>query len=94
MVKEVHAAHILVTSVGEAQSILNDLKIGSKSFAKMAEEKSMCPSGKRGGDLGWFGRGRMVRGFETAAFSLKKGEMSGPVRTEFGWHIIKLLDVR
>jgi peptidyl-prolyl cis-trans isomerase C len=94
MVKEVHAAHILVRTMDEAQAILNDLKAQKKTFAKLAEEKSQCPSGKRGGDLGWFGRGRMVREFENAAFSLQKGEMSGPVRTEFGWHIIKTLDTR
>jgi len=94
MVKEVHAAHILVKTLDEAQKILNDLKLGNKTFAKLAEEKSTCPSGRRGGDLGWFGRGKMVREFENAAFNLKKGEMSGPVRTEFGWHIIKSLDTR
>jgi len=94
MVKEVHATHILVKSLDEAKSVLDELKLEKKSFAKLAEEKSMCPSGKRGGDLGWFGRGRMVREFENAAFALKKGETSQPVRTEFGWHIIKVLDAR
>jgi peptidyl-prolyl cis-trans isomerase C len=94
MVKEVHAAHILVKTLDEAKAIDEDLKLGKKTFAKIAEEKSLCPSGKRGGDLGWFTRGRMVREFENAAFALKKGEMSGPVRTEFGWHIIKSLDAR
>lgn len=94
MVKEVHAAHILVKTLDEAQKVLDDLKSGRKTFSKLAEEKSLCSSGKRGGDLGWFGRGRMVREFENAAFNLQKGEMSGPVRTEFGWHIIKSLDTR
>ena len=93
MVKEVHAAHILVKTQDEAQGVLDGLKSG-KSFAQLAQEKSTCPSGKRGGDLGWFGRGRMVREFESAAFGLKKGDTSGPVKTEFGWHIIKCLDTR
>jgi len=94
MAREVHAAHILVKSREEAQAILNDLKAGRKSFTQLAQERSQCPSGKRGGDLGWFGRGRMVREFEKAAFELKKGELSGPVRTEFGWHIIRVLETR
>jgi len=94
MVKEVHAAHILVKSQDEAQAILNELKTGKASFAKLAEVKSLCPSGKRGGDLGWFTRGKMVKEFENAAFNLKKGEMSGLVRTQFGWHIIRCLETK
>ena len=94
MVKEVHAAHILVKTLEEAQAIESDLKAGRKSFAQLAQEKSTCPSGKRGGDLGWFTRGRMVKEFENTAFSLHKGEMSAPVRTQFGWHIIKTLETR
>ncbi len=93
MVKEVHAAHILVGNQGEAQAVLDELKRG-KSFARLAEEKSQCPSKRRGGDLGWFGRGKMVREFEQAAFALKKGEVSGLVRTQFGWHVIKCLGTR
>jgi len=94
MVKEVKCAHILVKSQDEAKAVLDELRLGKKSFAKLAEEKSNCPSGRRGGDLGWFGRGKMVREFEKAAFDLKKGGLSGLVRTEFGWHIIKCLDTR
>ncbi|MBI2134101.1 peptidyl-prolyl cis-trans isomerase [Candidatus Woesearchaeota archaeon] len=90
--QKVHALHILVKSEQEANSVLFDLRNG-KSFEEAARSKSLCPSGKKGGDLGWFGRGQMVREFETAAFSLAKGDLSKPVKTQFGWHIIKLVDV-
>jgi parvulin-like peptidyl-prolyl isomerase len=62
------------------------------SFAKLAEMKSLCPSRKHGGDLGFFSHGQMVREFEKAAFALQKGQVSQPVKTEFGWHIIKRLE--
>ena len=91
MVDKVRCAHILVKTEQEAKNILEQLKNG-ESFSKIAGEKSMCPSGKRGGDLGTFGRGKMVREFEIAAFALQKGELSQPVRTEFGWHIIKRIE--
>ena len=94
MVTEVHAAHILVKTEQEARQILDEIKRGTMDFAKAAQLKSTCPSGRRGGDLGWFGRGKMVREFETAAFSAKKGEVIGPVKTEFGWHLIKVLEQR
>ncbi len=93
MVSEVHAAHILVKTQEEAQDVLNELK-AKKSFGALAQERSSCPSGRRGGDLGWFGRGKMVKEFENAAFALKKGEVSGLVRTQFGWHVIKCLETR
>jgi parvulin-like peptidyl-prolyl isomerase len=91
MVDKVHCAHILVKTEHEAREVLEQLRTGV-SFSKLAAEKSLCPSKKKGGDLGTFGRGRMVREFETAAFSLKKGEVSQPVKTQFGWHIIKRLE--
>jgi len=91
MVDKIHCAHILVKTEQEAREILEQLKKGV-SFSKLAAEKSLCPSKKRGGDLGTFGRGRMVREFEIVAFALKKGEVSQPVKTQFGWHIIKRLE--
>ena len=93
MVTHVHAYHILVKSQPEALSVLEELKKGA-SFEKMAQLKSTCPSGKNGGDLGWFGRGKMVRAFELVAFNMKKGEISQPIKTEFGWHIIKVVDTK
>jgi len=75
----------------EAAAVLDRIKRG-ENFQKLASEKSLCPSGKRGGDLGTFGRGRMVREFEMASFALNKGEVSQPVKTQFGWHIIKRLE--
>jgi peptidyl-prolyl cis-trans isomerase C len=88
---KVRCAHILVKTEQEARQVMDQLKNGA-SFSKLAMEKSLCPSGKRGGDLGVFGRGKMVREFENAAFSLQKGEVSQPIRTQFGWHIIKRLE--
>jgi len=91
MVNQVHCAHILVKAEAEAKEVLEDL-IDGVSFAALAQQKSLCPSGRKGGDLGTFGRGAMVREFEKAAFELEKGQISGPVKTEFGWHIIKRLE--
>jgi len=91
MTDQVHCAHILVKTQPEASALLDRIKRG-ESFQKLASEKSLCPSGKRGGDLGTFGRGRMVREFEQASFALDKGGISQPVKTQFGWHIIKRLE--
>lgn len=91
--KQVKASHILVKKRSQAEKILEELKKGA-SFAKLAQKYSECPSKKQGGDLGWFGRGKMVPGFEKAAFSLKKGELSDIVKTQFGYHIIKMNDTR
>lgn len=92
MVNKVDASHILVKTEPEANIILYDVTHG-KSFEEVAKAKSLCPSGKKGGSLGWFGRNQMVREFEQAAFSMKKGEVSKPIKTQFGWHIIKVNDV-
>lgn len=86
--EQVRCAHILVSTKGEALELIDRIKAGG-SFEVLAMEHSKCPSKRAGGDLGKFGRGQMVKEFEQAAFALKKGEMSGPVLTEFGWHVIK-----
>ena len=91
MVTEVRASHILVKTENDAKIIFDRINKG-ESFAKIAMEKSICPSAKKGGDLGFFGRGRMVRAFELAAFSLEKGQVSQPIKTEFGWHLIRVTD--
>ncbi|MDO8556363.1 MAG: peptidylprolyl isomerase [Nanoarchaeota archaeon] len=93
MVKEVRAEHILVKTEAQAQELLRKIQTGA-SFEDLAAQHSLCPSRKRGGDLGWFGRGQMVRAFEQAAFNLEKGRISQPVQTEFGWHLIKCLDTK
>ena len=91
MTDKVHCAHILVKSEKEAKNILERLAKGEK-FGSIAQNVSKCPSGKKGGDLGTFTRGKMVKEFEIAAFSLKKGDTSGIVKTQFGYHIIKRLE--
>ncbi len=91
MPNEVHCAHILVKTEKEAQAVLERLNKGEK-FANLAGELSLCPSGKRGGDLGTFGRGRMVREFEEAAFALEKGQTSSIVKTQFGYHLLRRLE--
>lgn len=91
MSSQVHCAHILVKTEQEAKEIFDELADGA-SFASLAQQKSLCPSRKHGGDLGTFGRGQMVKPFENAAFALEKGQTSQPVKTEFGWHIIKRLE--
>ncbi len=73
----------------EAKDLYNEI-VNGKSFAEAAEEKSLCPSGQNGGDLGFFCKGMMVKPFEDAAFSLEVGELSQPVETQFGWHLIQL----
>jgi len=91
MSNEVHCAHILVKTEREAQAAAERLHKGEK-FANVAKEISLCPSGKRGGDLGTFGRGKMVKEFEQAAFTLQKGQVSPIVKTKFGYHIIRRLE--
>lgn len=83
----VSAKHILVTHEHEAQDLIKKLSDGS-TFEELAEKFSMCPSKAQGGDLGEFGRGRMVPSFEEAAFDLEVGSVSDPVQTQFGYHLI------
>ena len=91
MPNKVHCAHILVKTEKEANEVLERLKKGEK-FASIAKGVSLCLSGKRGGDLGTFGRGKMVKEFENAAFALQKGQISPTVKTKFGYHVIKRLE--
>ena len=92
-VKKVQARHILVGDKDLAEEIKKKVDNGEE-FSKLAEEFSECPSKKRGGDLGWFGKGAMVRPFEVAAFSADEGAIVGPVKTEFGYHIIYVYEVQ
>lgn len=93
-VEEVKARHILVKTEEEAKKIAEELKKGG-DFEKIAREQSTDKgSGAQGGDLGWFTKDKMVAEFADAAFALKKGEISAPVKSGFGWHIIKLEDRR
>jgi peptidyl-prolyl cis-trans isomerase C len=91
MSNKIHCAHILVKTEKEANKVLERLKKGEK-FSAIAKGVSLCPSKKRGGDLGTFGRGQMVKEFEKAAFDLQKGQISGIVKTQFGYHIIRRLE--
>ena len=91
--EEVHARHILVPTEDEAKAILAQLKAGA-DFATLAKEKSKDPGGADGGDLGYFTKEQMVPEFAAVAFKLDKGQLSDPVKTQFGWHIIKVEDKR
>ena len=94
MKKEINARHILVKDKKTADEVLVKLKDGG-DFAKLAKEYSIEEVAQEtGGDLGWFGPGKMVPEFEEAAFALKKGEISEPVKTSFGFHVIELVDTR
>jgi peptidyl-prolyl cis-trans isomerase C len=90
--QEIRARHILVATEPEAKEIAERLKKG-EDFATLAKEKSKDPNAE-GGDLGFFTRGQMLKPFEDAAFALEVGELSDPVQTQFGWHIIKLEEKR
>ena len=82
------ASHILVPTLDKANEILQQLSEGA-DFAQLAENHSVCPSSKQGGNLGTFRKGLMVKPFEDAAFSLQLNEVSEPIQTQFGYHIIK-----
>ena len=91
--EEVHARHILVPTEDEAKAILAQLK-GGADFAALAKEKSKDPGAAQGGDLGYFTKDQMVPEFAAVAFKLDKGQLSDPVKTQFGWHVIKVEDKR
>jgi len=86
----VNASHILVDTEEAALEILGKIKAGEVSFEDAAKEYSSCPSKENGGNLGDFGRGQMVPEFDSACFEMAVGEIRGPVKTQFGFHLIKL----
>ena len=88
----VHAKHILVDSEDKCNELLESIVSGGKAFEDVAKESSTCPSGANGGDLGEFGKGQMVKEFEDAAFAAEIGHVVGPVKTQFGYHLIKVED--
>lgn len=90
---EYNASHILVETEEEALALVAELE-GGADFADLAREKSTGPSGPNGGELGWFGPGRMVPAFEEAVVDMEAGAISAPIQTQFGWHVIKLNDAR
>lgn len=91
--QEFNASHILVETEAEAKDLVAQLADGA-DFAELAKEHSTGPSGPRGGELGWFGKGMMVEPFETAVMAMEPGAISAPVHTQFGWHVIKLNETR
>lgn len=90
---EYNASHILVGTEDEAAALTARARAG-EDFAALARENSTGPSGPNGGELGWFGEGMMVPEFETAVKAMGVGDISDPVQTQFGWHVIKLNDTR
>lgn len=93
MATYVRASHLLVKTEEEAVKLREEILAG-KDFAEVAAQVSMCPSGRDGGDLGFFGKGQMVKEFEDACFSMEVGEVSNPIKTQFGYHLIKLTDTQ
>jgi peptidyl-prolyl cis-trans isomerase C len=91
--QEVHARHILVESEDEAKAVAEELKKGA-DFAELAKKKSKDPGASDGGDLGFFTKDQMVPEFSTVAFALEPGKISDPVKSQFGWHIIKVEEKR
>jgi peptidyl-prolyl cis-trans isomerase C len=83
------ARHILVDTESKCQSLIDEIQ-GGADFAAVAKEHSSCPSGKDGGNLGTFGKGQMVKEFETACFEGDIGSVQGPIKTQFGYHAIEV----
>ena len=88
-INEARASHILVQTRPEAVKLRKQIMKGEITFEDAAMQYSQCPSGQRGGDLGYFNRKQMVQAFSDVAFDQKIGEISDPVGTRFGWHLIK-----
>jgi peptidyl-prolyl cis-trans isomerase C len=91
--QEVHARHILVETEDDAKAVAAELKKGA-DFAELAKKKSKDPGASDGGDLGFFTKDQMVPEFSTVAFALEPGKISDPVKSQFGWHIIKVEEKR
>ena len=91
--QEVHARHILVETEDEAKAVAEELKKGA-DFAELAKKKSKDPGASDGGDLGFFTKDQMVPEFSTVAFALEPGKISDPVKSQFGWHVIKVEEKR
>lgn len=88
---KVRASHLLVATEDEAKTLREEI-VNGKPFGDVAKAVSKCPSAAQGGDLGFFGKGQMVREFEDAAFTLPVGEVSQPIQTQFGWHLLIVTD--
>ena len=91
-VVKVKVEHILVKTFKEAEELRIRI-LNGESFEKIAEKYSLCPSGKEGGNLGYIKKGQTVKEFEDAVFALPLGELSQPVKTQFGWHLIKVTGI-
>jgi peptidyl-prolyl cis-trans isomerase C len=91
--EEIRARHILVETEDEAKAIVEEIK-GGADFASVAKEKSKDPGAADGGDLGYFTKDQMVPEFSEVAFKMYPGQVSNPVKTQFGWHVIKVEDRR
>jgi len=89
---QVRAAHILVKTEKEAADLKAKIQAGEMKFEDAAAQFSQCPSGARGGDLGYFGRGMMVKEFEVPSFNEPVGTITDPIQTQFGWHLIHVID--
>ena len=92
--KTVSASHILVEQEAQAKELLEKIQSGEMTFEDAASQFSTCPSSANGGSLGEFGRGQMVPEFDEACFSMEPGELRGPVKTQFGYHVIRLDGVK
>ena len=91
-VTQVRAQHILVDTKEEADNLKKQIDDNAITFEEAAQKYSKCPSKAQGGDLGYYGRGMMVKEFEVASFEAPKGSVTEPVETQFGWHLIKVVD--